>query len=130
MGYSVSQESLTQHLRVGAVPFAVSQIAEHAAVASLRHIDEVGERVQGIVDERQRVLAGLRSLGWQVPESEGNFVWLDLGGNTQDFAARAAEHALSVRAFGSEGVRVTIGEEEANTRFLDLCAAYEHPPRA
>ena len=128
VGYSVSQESLTQHLRVSAVPFAVSQIAEHAAVASLRHIDEVGERVQGIVDERQRVLAGLRTLGWPVPEAEGNFVWLDLGGNTQDFAARAAERALSVRAFGSEGVRVTIGEAEANTRFLDLCAAYEHPP--
>jgi histidinol-phosphate aminotransferase len=128
VGYSVSQESLTQHLRVSAVPFAVSQIAEHAAVTSLRHIGEVEERVQGIVDERERVLEGLRALGWTVPEAEGNFVWLDLGGNTQDFAARAAERALSVRAFGSEGVRVTIGEAEANTRFLDLCNTCEYRP--
>ncbi|WDF33177.1 histidinol-phosphate transaminase [Arthrobacter agilis] len=130
VGYSVSQQTLTQHLRVGAVPFAVSQVGEHAAVTSLRHIGEVEARVQSIVDERTRVVAGLRALGWTIPEAEGNFVWLALGEHTQDFAARAAEHALSVRAFGSEGVRVSIGEEEANSRFLTLCGEYTHRPAA
>ncbi|MFC3300663.1 aminotransferase class I/II-fold pyridoxal phosphate-dependent enzyme [Arthrobacter agilis] len=130
VGYSVSQQTLTQHLRVGAVPFAVSQVAEHAAVTSLRHVGEVEARVQSIVDERTRVVAGLRALGWTIPEAEGNFVWLALGEHTQDFAARAAEHALSVRAFGSEGVRVSIGEEEANSRFLALCGEYTHRPAA
>ncbi|MGV0109104.1 histidinol-phosphate transaminase [Arthrobacter sp. CP30] len=128
VGYSVSQPALTDHLRVSAVPFAVSQIAEHAAVTSLRHIDEVEVRVQSIVDERIRVVAGLRDLGWTIPEAEGNFVWLALGEHTQDFAVRAGEHALSVRAFGSEGVRVSIGEEAANTRFLALCRDFPHRP--
>jgi histidinol-phosphate aminotransferase len=36
---------------------------------------------------------------------------------------------LSVRAFGNEGVRVSIGEAEANTRFLELCAIYTKPPQ-
>jgi histidinol-phosphate aminotransferase len=130
VGYSVSQQTLTEHLRVSAVPFAVSQIAERAAVTSLRHIDEVEARVQGIVDERIRVVTGLRDLGWTIPEAEGNFVWLALGEHTQDFAARAGERALSVRAFGSEGVRVSIGEEAANTRFLELCREYGHRPAA
>ncbi len=128
VGYSVAQQTLTQHLRISAVPFAVSQIAEHAAVTSLRHIDEVEARVQSIVDERTRVVAGLGDLGWSVPEAEGNFVWLALGEHTQDFAAKAGQKALSVRAFGSEGVRVSIGEEAANTRFLHLCAEYPHRP--
>jgi histidinol-phosphate aminotransferase len=57
-------------------------------------------------------------------------VWLDLGQNSADFAALAGERALSVRAFGNEGVRVSIGEEEANTRFLKLCADYTKPPRS
>ena len=35
VGYSVSRPELTQHLRVAATPFAVSQLAETAAVASL-----------------------------------------------------------------------------------------------
>ena len=79
VGYSVSQPELTQHLRVAATPFAVSQIAEQAAVVSLQNFDQVVERVQSLVDERDRVTAGLRELGWFVPEAQGNFVWLDLG---------------------------------------------------
>ena len=130
VGYSVARQELTEHLRVSAVPFAVSQVAEHAAVASLRHIDDVDARVQSIVDERTRVVDGLRDLGWTVPAAEGNFVWLALGDHTQDFAAKAAEQALSVRAFGAEGVRVTIGEPTANSRFLELCRGYSHRPVA
>ena len=79
VGYSVSRPELTQHLRVAATPFAVSQIAETAAVTSLEHFAEVVERVQSLVDERDRVTAGLRDLGWFVPEAQGNFVWLNLG---------------------------------------------------
>ncbi len=129
VGYSVSQPDLTQHLRVTATPFAVSQIAEAAAVSSLQHFDQVVERVQSLVDERERVTAGLRELGWFVPDAQGNFVWLNLGADSAEFATLAGERALSVRAFGNEGVRVSIGEVEANTRFLELCAIYTKPPR-
>jgi len=129
VGYSVSGPDLTQHLRVTATPFAVSQIAETAAVTSVQHFTDVVERVQSLVDERDRVTAGLRELGWFVPEAQGNFVWLNLGADSAEFAALAADRALSVRAFGNEGVRVSIGEAEANTRFLELCATYTKAPR-
>ncbi|KRE68447.1 aminotransferase [Arthrobacter sp. Soil736] len=129
VGYSISQPELTQYLRVAATPFAVSQIAEQAAVVSLQNYGQVVERVQSLVDERDRVTAGLRELGWFVPEAQGNFVWLNLGENSTEFAQLAGERALSVRAFGNEGVRVSIGEVEANTRFLELCAIYTKPPR-
>lgn len=129
VGYSVSGPELTQHLRVAATPFAVSQIAEKAAVTSLQNYSQVVERVQSLVDERDRVTAGLRKLGWFVPDAQGNFVWLNLGGKSSEFASLAGEQALSVRAFGDEGVRVSIGEAEANTRFLELCANYTKPPR-
>jgi histidinol-phosphate aminotransferase len=129
VGYSVSNPGLTQYLRVAATPFSVSQIAEQAAIASLQNYPQVVERVQSIVDERDRVTSGLRDMGWFVPEAQGNFVWLDLGENTAEFTGLAATQALSVRAFGDEGVRVSIGEPEANSRFLALCADYTKPPR-
>ena len=129
VGYSVSQPGITQYLRVAAVPFAVSSIAEAAAIASLAHFDEVVGRVQSLVEERDRVTAGLRELGWDVPDAQGNFVWLKLGDSTQDFAAQAQAQALSVRAFGAEGVRVSIGEPEANGRFLDLCRTFTKLPQ-
>lgn len=128
VGYSVSQPAITEHLRVIATPFAVSSLAEKAAVASLENIGEVVERVQSLVDERTRVVAGLRELGWDLPDAQGNFVWLKLGGNTAEFARLAGEHALSVRAFDGEGIRVSIGETEANTRFLEVCSKYPKGP--
>lgn len=124
VGYSVSGPELTQYLRVAATPFAVSQIAEKAAMVSVQNYAQVVERVQRLVDERTRVLAGLRDLGWRVPDAQGNFVWLGLGAESARFAELAGERALSVRAFPGEGVRVSIGEEDANTRFLGLCADY------
>lgn len=129
VGYSISQPSVTQYLRAAAAPFAVSGIAEQAAVASLENYKQVVERVQSLVDERDRVVAGLAALGWHVPDAQGNFVWLELGANSQEFAALAQSQALSVRAFGDEGVRVSIGEIEANTRFLEICASYTKAPR-
>jgi histidinol-phosphate aminotransferase len=129
VGYSISNPELTQHLRVAATPFAVSQIAETAAIVSLQNYPQVVERVQRLVDERDRVTTGLRSLGWAVPDAQGNFVWLDLGGDSTDFADLAGKQALSVRAFAGEGVRVSIGEEEANSRFLALCENYTKAPR-
>jgi histidinol-phosphate aminotransferase len=129
VGYSVSNPALTQHIRVAATPFAVSQIAEAAAIVSLQNYSQVVERVQRLVDERERVTAGLRNLGWAVPDAQGNFVWLDLGEHSAGFAELAGAQALSVRAFPGEGVRVSIGEVEANTRFLRLCADYTNAPR-
>ena len=128
VGYSVSHPEITRHLRVTATPFAVSQIAEQAAIASLQNHDQLVERVQALVAERTRVVKGLEELGWTIPQAEGNFVWLSLGENTPEFAVLAEQQALAVRAFGNEGIRVTIGEPEANNRFLGLCATYTKGP--
>ena len=120
VGYSISHPQITQHLRVAATPFAVTALAEAAAIASIEHEDAVMERVSHLVSERERVTARLRELGYDFPSTYANFVWLPLGERTGEFVQLMAEHALSVRAFGTEGVRVSIGEVEANDRFLSL----------
>ncbi|MDX2340584.1 histidinol-phosphate transaminase [Micrococcus sp. M4NT] len=124
VGYSVSHPEITSALRTVAVPFAVSTLAEQAAVASLEHLDEVLGHVQTVVDERERVVAALQEAGWDVPETQANFVWLPLGDQTAAFAEAAQARALSVRAFAGEGVRVTMGEVEANDRFLEVARAF------
>lgn len=124
VGYSISHPQITQHLRVAATPFAVTALAEAAAIASIEHEDAVMERVSHLVSERERVTARLRELGYEFPSTYANFVWLPLGERTGEFVQLMAEHALSVRAFGTEGVRVSIGEVEANDRFLSLCEVF------
>lgn len=124
VGYSISHPQITQHLRVAATPFAVTALAEAAAIASIEHEDAVMERVSHLVSERERVTARLRELGYDFPSTYANFVWLPLGERTSEFVQLMAEHALSVRSFGTEGVRVSIGEVEANDRFLSLCEVF------
>ena len=124
VGYSISHPQITRHLRVAATPFAVSALAERAAVASIKHQEAVMARVRHIVAERERVTARLRELGYEFPSTYANFVWLPLGERTGEFVDLMNRNALSVRAFGSEGVRVSIGEVEANDRFLSLCELF------
>lgn len=121
IGYSVSHPEITSYLRLIATPFAVSSVAQQAAMASLANLDKVMARVDSLVEERERVVAALSELGWKIPTTQANFVWLPLGEQSMEFVQLAEARALSVRGFAGEGVRVSIGEVEANDRFLQLC---------
>ncbi|MFJ7042217.1 histidinol-phosphate transaminase [Streptomyces sp. JV178] len=120
VGFAIAHEPVAAALRKTAVPFGVSQLAQDAAVASLRAEDELLGRVGTLVCERNRVVESLRGQGWTVPDSQANFVWLRLGERTVDFAAACEGAGVVVRPFAGEGVRVTIGEDEANDIFLKV----------
>ncbi|GAB2689292.1 histidinol-phosphate transaminase [Thalassiella azotivora] len=124
VGYAVAHEPVADALRKTAVPFGVSGLAQDAAIASLQAEDELLERVEALVAERQRVAAALREQGWDVPQTEANFVWMALGDRTVEFAAACEEAGLSVRPFPGEGARCSIGEVEANDRFIEVCRAF------
>jgi histidinol-phosphate aminotransferase len=124
VGFAIAHEPVAAALRKTAVPFGVSQIAQDAAVASLRSEEALLERVETLVAERARVTRELVVQGWTVPESQANFVWLRLGDSTVDFAAACEKAGAMVRPFAGEGVRVSVGEREANDIFLTTAAAF------
>ncbi|MEU5399698.1 histidinol-phosphate transaminase [Streptomyces sp. NPDC005963] len=118
VGFAIAHEPVAAALRKTAVPFGVSQLAQDAAVASLRAEDELLGRVGSLVAERARVHKTLVEQGWTVPETQANFVWLRLGDRTVDFAAACEKAGVVVRPFAGEGARITIGECEANDLLL------------
>jgi histidinol-phosphate aminotransferase len=120
VGYAVAHEPVAQALRKTALPFGVSTIAQRAAIASLDAFDELAERVDALVAGRERVVAELRYQGWQVPQTQANFVWLPLGADTMAFAVAADKAGLVVRAFPAEGARCTIAETQANDLLLQV----------
>ncbi|WP_372344314.1 histidinol-phosphate transaminase [Streptomyces sp. KL116D] len=124
VGFAIAHEPVAAALRKTAVPFGVSQLAQDAAVASLRAEDELLGRVGSLVGERTRVVDALRAQGWTVPETQANFVWLRLGEKTMDFAAACEQAGVVVRPFAGEGMRATIGETEANDIFLQAAEAF------
>ncbi|MEI2776339.1 MAG: histidinol-phosphate transaminase [Tetrasphaera sp.] len=129
VGYAVAPEPIAEALRQAATPFGVNSLAQAAAVASLAAYDELEVRVKELVAERGRVEEALAAQGWQLPRSQANFVWFPLGEDTQAFADACEEQALTVRPYGNDGVRATVGEVEASDRLLQIAARWrvEHP---
>ena len=71
-----------------------------------------------VIAERARVLAAVRKLVPDAPESQANFVWLPLGDGSAAFAGACEAEGVIVRPFQGDGVRVTIGTAEENDAFL------------
>lgn len=118
VGFAIGAAPVAEAIRKCALPFGVSSVAQAAAVASLDAEAELLDRVRFLVAERARVHDRLTEQGWRVPDAQGNFVWLTLGDDSTAFAAACEEVGVSVRPFAGDGVRVTVGEPEANDLFL------------
>lgn len=118
VGYAVADPRLAAAIRAVSTPFGVSSLAQAAALHALRIRDELVIPVRATSAERDRVLAALREQGWDVPDADGNFVWLALGERAVEFADAAREAGLVLRGFAGDGVRVTIAEPEANDQFV------------
>jgi histidinol-phosphate aminotransferase len=122
VGFAVAPPPLAAAIRTVALPFGVSTIAQAAAVASLEAERALFDRVDALVVERSRILETLRSQGWDVPDTQANFVWLPLGAGTGDFATACEQAGVMVRPFAGEGVRVSVGEQAGNDVFLQVAA--------
>jgi histidinol-phosphate aminotransferase len=105
-------------------PFFCNVAAQAAAVEALRHQDEVARRVERAVAGRLQLAGGLEELGLTVADSQANFVWVHLPDDAEEARVMAGltERGVLVRAgtaLGRENaLRVTVGTEEENDRFL------------
>jgi len=124
VGFAVAHDVIADALRKTAVPFGVSEVAQHAAVESLRQEPALLERVETLVTERSRVAAALAEQGWSIPVTEANFVWFPMGEATTEFAAHLERRGLIVRPFAGEGARVTIGDPDGNDRLIAATAQW------
>ena len=125
IGYLVAHPLVAGSIRKTFLPFSVNSVAQAAGIASLDATDELMERVEGTVKERDRVRAALLADGWTVPPTEANFVWLRLGDRTMEFSAACDAHGVSVRPFDGEGARVSIGSPEENDAFLTVAKTFK-----
>src|SRR5690349_14795752 len=79
VGFLVAAPEVAAAVRKVVTPFSTSGAAQAAALAALRASDEMSRRAAKVVAERERLLAAVRKLLPEVPETQANFVWLPLG---------------------------------------------------
>ena len=122
VGYAVSTAAIAGALRQVHLPFSVTIAAQAAALASLDVEDQLLAQVATVVELREPLRKELLDLGWQIPPTQGNFVWFP----TPD-ADRLSEvfeqHGVLVRCFSGEGCRVTVGLPEDNTKVVAAARA-------
>ena len=129
LGYAVGDPQLITALGKVYVPFTVSSVAQAAGIASLDAAGELLARTDAVVTERNRVSATLREAGYELPDSQSNFVWLPLAEGTADFVAAAAADRIIVRPYGQDGVRITIGAPQENDALLRFAQTYRFAQR-
>ncbi len=126
VGYAVADPAVVTAMRKVAIPFALNSLAQAAALAALAAQPDLAPRWQQVVAERSRVYSALLDMGYQVPTSRANFVWLPLRERAADFAAHTERHKVIVRAFpdATGGVRVTVGSPADNDAFLAAARSF------
>ena len=121
-GYAIADPDVIASIDKTLFPFAVSALAQVAAIAAIDAEDEIGERVANILSERARVIAELSAIGWKLPDAQANFVYLPIGERTDEIYLGLERRGVVTRPFPNEGIRVTISTPEENDRFLGTLA--------
>ena len=126
VGYALATAEVAQALKKVGSPFAVSTVAQAAAMAALDCRAELLAGCAELEGERERVRAALLQAGYTVPPSQANFVYVALGEATAAFAAHCLDQKVVVRPFHPEGVRVTVSTPEENDALLAAALSFPH----
>lgn len=118
IGYAITDPEIVNEIDKVLVPFSVNSAAQAGALAALESLDVIGANISRILAERQRVVDSLIEQGWELPEAHANFVYIPLGNRTDEIHLSLEKQGVVTRPFSGEGIRVTIGSEAENTRFL------------
>jgi len=124
VGYAIGGPGSAELLAELAPDLGVSEISQAGAFEALHSCSElIDEHVRTICQERPRLTAGLRTLGFEVADSQANFVWAahhTLAGG--EIAARLARAGVLVAAGDALGeprhVRIAIHSAAATDRLL------------
>jgi histidinol-phosphate aminotransferase len=122
VGYGIAPAELTSYLARVQDVFAVSAMAQAAALAALedeQHVQYVVENNAQQVDWLQRELTGV---GFHPLATWANFLAFDVKQDARDFARRLRREGVLVRPLGAWGavsvIRVTVGTPEQNHSLL------------
>ena len=122
VGWTVGASYILDAARSAAIPLSVTEPAQRAALAALEVEADLLSGVDELIERRGRIHAGLAAAGLTVPEPHGNFVWVAAGAETSAVAAVLEDDGIVGRVLGTDGIRISIGEEESVERLLDSAA--------
>jgi histidinol-phosphate aminotransferase len=120
LGYLAADPAVVEALQLVRLPYHLSALTQAAALAALRHADATLAQVAQLRAYRDGLVDALRSRGYDVVDSDANFVLF--GGFTDEKAVWRAllDHGVLIRDVGLPGwLRVSVGTTKECEAFLD-----------
>jgi histidinol-phosphate aminotransferase len=122
IGYGVGSQGVVDLLNRVRQPFNVNNLALAAATAALEDHVFLADSYELNQRGMEQILAGLKKLGLKHIPSHGNFITFHVGDGA-GVNHKLLKQGVIVRPIGGYGMpeylRVTIGREHENARFLD-----------
>ena len=131
VGYAIAQARTIEGLQRWIMTFTTNSLAQAAAVASLKdqgHIDR--ERARN-TEVRRYVTRFFNDLGFKTTDSQGNFVFVDIGIPSKEFKEACAKHSVIVgREFPpleKTWARISLGTMDDMKKATDVFAKVLSP---
>lgn len=123
LGYFVAHPAFIEAVMLVRLPYHLSVLSQAAATVALRHRGDTLATVAKLAAERDRVVAGLEDLGYEVVPSESNFVFFGPFDDQHAAWQKFLDAGVLIRDVGVAGhLRTTIGLPSENDAFLAAAA--------
>jgi histidinol-phosphate aminotransferase len=123
LGYLAAHPAVVDAVQLVRLPYHLSAVTQATALAALEHTGTLLGYVEQLKSERDRLVAELRAAGYEVVESDANFVQFgrfDGEGGSHAAWQKILDRGVLVRDNGIPGwLRVSAGTPEENDAFLD-----------
>jgi histidinol-phosphate aminotransferase len=118
VGYGITTPEINDFLDRVRPPFNANSLAQRAALAALGDDDHVARSRAVNTAGMEQVGNGLRALGLTVIPSEANFLFFDVKRDGRQVFESLLQEGIIVRHIDGTMLRVTIGESDENSAFL------------
>ncbi|WP_327146857.1 pyridoxal phosphate-dependent aminotransferase [Nocardia sp. NBC_01327] len=124
IGYAVADPQTAARIAHWQVPFGMNILAEVGVRACYTAENELNERIHAITNERDRLSVALRRLGYALPDSSANHIFVPLSDPvlTHRISEAFARAGIRVKQY-STGMRITVGDRAANEAVITSLAA-------
>lgn len=120
LGYLAAHPAVVDAVQLVRLPYHLSAVTQATALAALEHTDTLLAYVERLKGERDRLVTELRAIGYEVTESDANFVQFGRFADSHEAWQKILDRGVLVRDNGVPGLlRVSAGTPAENDAFLD-----------
>ncbi|MFJ4845999.1 MULTISPECIES: histidinol-phosphate transaminase [unclassified Streptomyces] len=120
LGYLAAHPAVVDAVQLVRLPYHLSAVTQATALAALEHTDTLLGYVEQLKSERDRLVGELRGIGYEVVDSDANFVQFGRFEDSHRAWQAILDRGVLVRDNGVPGwLRVTAGTPAENDAFLE-----------